>query len=162
MGLILGRYKQKTHKIASPVAHTKEPQTHFNCWQQLPFLWRDCKAPEWGISVQNTNRGWLKMPQEDSGDKADCPSEMLAEKGFVGKHRIQTGDGFFLHQFQSFLIPFLHFHTASQFNAFLLSSIFFFLYSSFFFLFLGFFFSFSTHFTISFFCFFYPYCLLLF
>lgn len=101
------------------------------------------------------------MPQEDRGDKADCPSEMLAEKGFVGKHRIQTGDGFFLHQFQSFLIPFLNFHTASQFNAFLLSSIFFSstAHSFFFFLFFFFlfphilqfpFFAFSTHTAYSF------------
>lgn len=75
------------------------------------------------------------MPQEDRGDKGDGPPEMLAEKGFVGKQRIQTGDGIFLHQFQSFLIPFSNLLTVSQFNAILLSSIFF-LSTSFFFLFL--------------------------
>lgn len=57
--------------------------------------------------------------------QGDGPSEMLGEKGFVGKHGIQTGDGIFLHQFQSFLIPFLNLLTISQFNAILLSSIFF-------------------------------------
>lgn len=124
-GLILVRYKEKTHKITSPVAHTKQPQTHFNCWQQLPFLWRDCKPPERGVSAWHTNRGWVQRPQEDRGDKGDGPSEMLGEKGFVGKQGIQAGDGIFLHQFQSFLIPFLNLLTISQFNAILLSSIFF-------------------------------------
>lgn len=65
------------------------------------------------------------MPQEDRGDKGDGSSEILGEKGFVGKQRIQTGDGIFLHQFQSFLILFPNLLTASQFNAILLSSIFF-------------------------------------
>lgn len=84
------------------------------------------------------------MPQEERGDKREGPSEMLADKGFVGKHRIQTGDGIFLHQFQSFLIPFVNLLTASQFSAFLLSSIFFPL-CHFFFLFLGFLFYYTLY-----------------
>lgn len=63
------------------------------------------------------------MPQEDGGDKGDHPSEMLGEKGFVEKHKMQTEDGIFLHQFQFFLIPFLNLLTDSQFSAFFLSSI---------------------------------------
>lgn len=95
------------------------------------------------------------MPQEDVGDKRDHPSEMLGEKGFVGKHKMQTGDGIFLHRFQSFLIPFLTLLTDSQFSAFFLSSIFFSSAPNTFFLFLvsfllhllqfPFFFAFSTH-----------------